>query len=357
MENSLPETPPENPSPVPASIFERILYGIAVIALPWLAFWGVDFLAPEWQTGEWKDYIALLISPQAALFFIGLIIYSVISLILLLLRPTHFATSLAIRLGVYTGVVLAFQYTILLALILPMSLIAGAGMVFAVWTTRVIGRKFGTRSALCYFFVLAALGLLAVSVWGTSGFSSIPFLLLAVLTGGSPTICFAIMLVAARQLWRKYDNPFRTPAFAAWLAGYTAAWAYSVYQMFQLYNALPKEPPPDCYIATAAAQGHPGFVGSKPVQTPRGTLWVNRQLQTLKCAELALLALAPQVHRPLRRLYDTLGRPFARRLSHPLLADLAYLSIKPAELLASALLRLLIPNLDQHIIRMYHEHL
>jgi hypothetical protein len=40
---------------------------------------------------------------------------------------------------------------------------------------------------------------------------------------------------------------------------------------------------------------------------------------------------APRTHRSLRAFYDGVAPPLAARLRHPLAADLAYLSLKPAE--------------------------
>jgi hypothetical protein len=55
----------------------------------------------------------------------------------------------------------------------------------------------------------------------------------------------------------------------------------------------------------------------------------------------------------LRFVYDIVGPVLARRLTHPFLADIAYLSLKPAELLARFALRFLIPNLDEYASRLY----
>lgn len=166
------------------------------------------------------------------------------------------------------------------------------------------------------------------------------------------------MLDVGYKLFMKYERPviislWRSTSFAVWLSGYTTAWYLSIQEMFKLYESLPKNPPAGCYVVTASAQGHPSFVGSQPVSTSSGIIWVNRQLQTLKCAELALQALAPGLHRTLRFVYDIIGPPLARRLTHPVLADMAYLSLKPAELLARFALRFIVPNLDEYASRLY----
>ena len=341
---------------IPPSRFERVLYGLAITVLPVLAFWGTYVLGPDWQSGEFSDYIALLLKPQSAILFIGLISYSAISLLLLLIRPAYFSEKLLIRFGLYTGVLLTFQYVILATMMMGFSPISGIGLVCFYWLTKKVGARLGfwrTLGAFVIFILGLSLILMAVIKGSFESFLIFP---LAILASGAPVVCFTIATTIARQLLRNYDIPFaitsfRISCFVTWLMGYTAAWVYSVYQMFELYNALPKEPP--CYVVTAAAQGHPRFVGSQPVSTSSGIIWVNRQLQTLKCAELALQALAPRLHRLLRFIYDIVGPVLARRLTHPLLADIAYLSLKPAELLARFALRCIVPNLDEYASHLY----
>jgi hypothetical protein len=166
------------------------------------------------------------------------------------------------------------------------------------------------------------------------------------------------MITTAMKLFSEHEKPaifslWRGTGLAAWLAGYTAAWSLSVLEMFRLYSTLPVNPPQDCYIATASSRGHPCLVQSSPVLTDNGIMWVTPQLQYSKCAELALRALAPGLHRLLRAFYDVVGPVLARRITHPLLADLVYVSLKPFEWLSRWFLRLLIPDLDKYVQRLY----
>jgi len=117
-----------------------------------------------------------------------------------------------------------------------------------------------------------------------------------------------------------------------WLGVWFAAWRLSVIVMLEKYMQLPTQPPQRCYVATAAARGHARFVGSTFVVSHDGTrIAVNAQLRYLKAAELMLLCAAPRCHRQVRRIYDFIGPRIAARLSHPLLADAAYVTLKPAE--------------------------
>jgi hypothetical protein len=142
----------------------------------------------------------------------------------------------------------------------------------------------------------------------------------------------------------------------AWLAAYAVAWRYDILKMYELYAALPPQPPPDCYIATAATQGHPRVVGSRLVQRADGkSMQVNGQLQVLKFAEQALLAVNPRWHTALRRIYDVVGKSLARRIRSPFLADIAYLLLKPFEWLARWLLKMIIPEIDALTEKIYTE--
>jgi hypothetical protein len=142
----------------------------------------------------------------------------------------------------------------------------------------------------------------------------------------------------------------------AWLGAHVIAWRYDILKMYELYAQLPPTPPPDCYIATAAARGHPAFVRAQRVQRADGTtLCVNAQLQWLKCAELALLAIQPRLHKRLRALYDVVGRPLAHTIENPFAADAAYLLLKPSERAAAFLLWLVVPEIHTIVEKMYIE--
>ena len=78
-------------------------------------------------------------------------------------------------------------------------------------------------------------------------------------------------------------------------------------------------------------------------------------MQRLKAAELVLAVTTPRLHAALRRLYDRLGPPLAAGVEHPLTADLAYLALKPAEWLATALARPLFPRFDALADRLYRD--
>ena len=80
---------------------------------------------------------------------------------------------------------------------------------------------------------------------------------------------------------------------------------------------------------------------------------VNKQLQILKCAELALMAVQPRLHIASRKVYDVVGKPLAKRMRNPFLGDVAYLLLKPCDGLARFILRMIVPEIDSIASKMY----
>lgn len=184
-----------------------------------------------------------------------------------------------------------------------------------------------------------------------------PFFLIGAAAASAPFWSLLIMGVTGFRLLKHYETGFtllRGVGILAWLGGFAAAWSVAIIRMFQLYAELPPQPP-DCYIATAAANGHARFVGSREVALANGArMRVNVQLQRLKCAELALKAISPRLHAMLRKLYDALGRPLAKRMTNPFVADAAYLLLKPFEWISIFVLRLIVPEINILARKMYN---
>ena len=102
------------------------------------------------------------------------------------------------------------------------------------------------------------------------------------------------------------------------------------------YAKLPANPP-NCYVSSAAANGHSKLVKSFYVQAKAGAngYWVNRQMQRLKFLEFALKGISPRTHGCIRVGYNLIGPMLARLCKcNRLLADLTFLMLKPLELLA-----------------------
>lgn len=350
--------------PFPSSPWGRVLYGLFVAILPVFSFWATDLLKPEWQNGELSSYIILLLFPQASVLFFPLLAYSIICYLFLLYMPDRFSQSFIIRAGIYTGVLLALHYSIVVLLYTLYEPDTFIYLLLPVWIFPFIyslsyrwAISKWTAAKVNKVLPILILAVLLVVTLLTSG--GTPFLALIVLTMAAPFWSFLLALRAALWLYKNYETKFTLPrglGLTAWFATYAVAWRYDILKMFELYAALPPQPPPDCYIATAAAQGHPRFVGSRLVQRADGkSMQVNGQLQVLKCAELALLAVNPRWHTTLRRIYDVVGKSLARRIHHPLLADIAYLLLKPFEWLARWLLKVIVPEIDALTEKIYSE--
>jgi hypothetical protein len=130
-----------------------------------------------------------------------------------------------------------------------------------------------------------------------------------------------------------------------WLSAHLAAWRISFLVMLNEYARLPTSPPAGCFICTAVAKGHARIVRSEQYVAPNGTVFrVNDQLRRLKAFELLIASVSPKFHRHCRRVYDRVAPKLAAAVVHPLLADLGYLMLKPAEWVALACLTLAIPG-------------
>jgi len=339
-------------APFPYKTWERIIYSLFVVIMPIFAFWSTELFKPDWQTGRFEDYLILFLFPQASLLFFFLLAYSIICFVLFVSKPDRFSGSFIIRAGIYTGVLLSLQYSILTLIYTLDSFIY---FVLPVWISpfiylviyRFAARKW-TAAKVNYFLLIFIPIIFLITTLLIK--ADTPLLFLIVLTILSPFGSFVISLRSAIWLFKNHETKLtilRGAGLATWLGAYIVAWRFDILKMYELYVALPPTPPPDCYIATAAAKGHPRFVRSWDVIRSDGTkMRVNRQLQVLKCAELALLPIHPRLHKLLRTLYDTVGKRLARQIQNPLAADVAYLLLKPWEWLTGLLLKRIIPEIE-----------
>lgn len=353
---NIPNEVSESPSPAdfPVRGWWRVLYILFLIVVPVFSFVAVEAIKPEWQSGDREAYVALLMLPEAAVFFLILLAYSILCYLLLLLNADHFAKFFAVRLGIYTGVFLALQYTILLGVYLFSGIQSLA--ILLVWFLPLylpklkrlnFVKRILSHIRLWMIAVVLIVYVIIASFIREDAFIPVLLVFLGIVASG-PFWSFLIAIRASAWLLEYHETNLTLPrglGITAWLAAYVAAWRFDILKMHELYAQLPPVPP-DCYIATAAAHGHANFVGSKTVQLANGHLMqVNRQLQIFKSAELALLAVAPRVHKLLRNMYDFIGKPLARMIRYPLLADAAYLSLKPFEWLAGFVLKMIVPEI------------
>lgn len=328
--------------------------------------WLVDSM---WQSGEFDVYASLMLKADAAWPFYPLLLYSMGSIALFAYRREWAAAQFPIRLGIYGGVALTIQFVLLVYFPFgPGSPLVKLLAAPTLWAVLLL--MFSPVAVLfCYliygvisFFASVAqnrrpignfvpliglvLLLLGCTVWRlaisadwvdslmTFGLVTllIPILATGPLFASTAFVIAAVEVANSQKPWRWRWPISHLLGVTAWIAIHLGAWRKSMDLAIAAYAQLPTEDP-SCYICTAAARGHRRFVGARVVGHGGSgmPLVVNEQLQTLKAAELALRTVSPRFHRRLRRIYDRIGPPLARRLDNPWFADLAYLSLKPAE--------------------------
>lgn len=344
----------------------RLWYGLGGIVLP-VFCWSMSFsnIPPhlEWQSGRWRDWAGLFLQGQVSWPLFPLLGYSIVCPALLLVRREYFARFFLVRFGIYTalpqtmvfGIVMVVGATI--SLVTAVAVVVIAGMAVGLWwlTRRAGWIVPGILAGVAVLTVLAGLGLmLTAKVYVVDTL----FLLMFGGLSGGPYAALLSYTLMSIWLWRQPQGTGASRVRIAassgiWIGAQVAGWSLAVIRAMEVYARLPKTPPSHCYVATAAARGHRRFVGStKHMIADEGTeMWINPQLRVLKCGEIALQTLWPRGHAACRRVYDTVGPWLARRLTHPLLADAAYLALKPAEWLTRAGLRVLGAN--RHITRIY----
>ncbi len=332
---------------------------------------------PHWQSGNLGDFAALLLSHKPSLVIYPFLLYNVTCMGMLIVRRDRSSEFFVVRFGIYTGVVLALQYWVIFSLAFPGDqsvagclFITGLGAaIFAVTAWIVLMVVISVISAvrkinskwLCVFIGLAVFIELFVRVlFDESIFSMLAGVGFFCSLMCSPALtlgAYAFMswsLIRHSPTWRFRFTLAQLMILLTWAAVYMAAWRTAVVLMWLEYAKLPTEPTGDCYIATAAAAGHRRVVGGKMCSCRSGKRFpVNDQMRCFKATELALLALCPTAHRMCRTFYDRLGPRLASRLVHPLLADMAYVTLKPAEWVCRGVLSLAFFGQREMIARLY----
>ena len=135
-----------------------------------------------------------------------------------------------------------------------------------------------------------------------------------------------VQLLRATKLW----------PFTYWIGVLCSVpfWIRSVVASKHEYLRLPDEPP-DCFVVTAASRGHASIVGPFTTITRGGRARrANAQLITLWRFEELWRQSAPRSHRFFRRVYNVLGPRAAKLIRSRVAGDVAYILIRPVELLA-----------------------
>jgi hypothetical protein len=116
-------------------------------------------------------------------------------------------------------------------------------------------------------------------------------------------------------------------------------WIASLLWSRRIYGGLPQEYH-GCFVVTAACQGHRTVVGPLVLTQHDGhEQSATHQLITLWRFEDLWKRKAPQSHTLARSVYNRIGPLVAGLIRGPVVADIAYLAIKPIEIVARVALR------------------
>ena len=332
---------------------------------------GSPLTISQWQSGQPNQYANLMLQTPSVVPFYPFLLFCMICCGSVLFGGQRWINQIWVRFGIYTGVPVSIQFHLLV--FAPkdwhpmyfassvLSLLMGAAIVLiALVAVLSIGallgkirRKIGWGRSIA---ILVSLYVLRCLAWVlTNGPKGLVAALVPVeLTGllflvmvFSTTLAAVTYGLLSLHVWRTAED--RRLRFGilqmlggiTWSASYLASWRLSVDMVIAEYAKLPVNQPSQCYVCTAASRGHQGFVGSFEVDSGNGRcITINRQLQLLKAAELAVMVTFPAAHRRFRWFYDRMGPPIAGCLRSPWIADAAFVSLKPIEWSAKCLLRL-----------------
>ena len=164
--------------------------------------------------------------------------------------------------------------------------------------------------------------LAAISAW---------YMTLTSLIFGFSCFNYIIFLIV---IYRK--NRFQPFNYLFLILGWLSILLFSIFEKIfiakEFYNRLPYSiiDYNDCFIVSAAANGHPKIV--KSTINPNTGKIVNYQLYVFRTFEAKLASSFPNIHRKLRIIYNRIGPCIAKQIRYRWQADVIYLLLKPLEL-------------------------
>lgn len=339
----------------------RVWFFICGLILPaaccGLAAAGFSPLIHPWQSGQIDVYAGLMLQGWPLAIFLPLMLLSMLCLARLCIWPASDQWTV-IRVGIFGGAWLSIQFFLLAMLSLNAATVA---MLIAAC---VVGPLLMGGMFLISLVLPQAKRVTIFQLMLLTTLVAIPVAVLTSLSGGvealfGGTLMALFWICAATPLlnlftyteiaysmlaeWRR-SRKLEYSLLGAWIIAWLASIKLAIDATLADYTSLPTTAP-NCYISSAAAHGHPDWVGSRShlaelEQTGRTkpTFPVNLQMCRLKFLELCLIVLAPRLAHRLRRLYDRLG-PYAAHLCqrNRWFADFSYLMLKPFEWFAEGL--------------------
>ena len=365
--------------------FALFCLGVVVPLLFVIASFANFVPKPDWQSGKLYDIVGFLLHPAGSLSIYPFVIYSAVSLAFYLYNEDSYGDAFWVRLGIGSGALVSVWYCIVYSMTIvhvdaddPRTWIV-AVMVFGIqcmaayfvvavcyllhrfWT-----QKNTARRDRWILITLSLTGIYLVCrflIFGpqSAGRSFLmlpifPFVVFVALLLCAPGFAlFTYSLTSVRIFFSRKSSRqlslFEAMTITTWIAGFLAACRLSIKMSLSAYSALPTERPSNCYVATAAARGHQRFVGVTHLRSDG--MPINDQLCRLKAFELMLMALLPRCHRLVRLAYDRIGPSIVSRLTNKTAADLAFISLKPAEWFASITLWIVLGKETGLIRRLY----
>lgn len=315
-------------------------------------------ITPLWQSGELKVYLNLMLEPKTLLPFNPLFFFSMLALGACCVDQ-RLAKNLWVRIGVYGGCILSAQYLFFVVFVFsffPLLCAAVVGLSLALVTY--IAANLMPRARRITIFQMLLLTTIAAIIAAVAsalipsidangmefiyeyGLGLLFWTLVAVPFLNCMTyIRAAVALLRSPALAAVSNSEYRKLLALAsgWLVGFGASWKFSLDEMLAEYARLPTSPP-NCYISSAAACGHPQFVGVtqfsalEPTNEVCDGFPLNEQMCRLKFLEFALAAFSPRLHRLMRRAYNAVG-PHAAAVCrrNVWFADASYIAMKPLE--------------------------
>lgn len=290
-------------------------------------------LSPEWQSGTSSGVSALLLEPGILGEVMALVVIGALLVLAVLLAPSLMGHQL-VRFGLWFSAATAAIFTVVLAVGSGGLSLLMTAVTLVIWAM-FVGLRKAARSALPSFTTDLLLALLFLALLALAAYTSVGVL------GAGPLVVAAVIISILRasppnDLLIARSTQFAIVTPASFL--FVAAWYRALQRAVDAYDALPVEPPHDCYVATAATYGHRRLVGS--VTSHNGSR-INAQLRQIKAGEIVIKLVAPGTHRSMRVIYDYVGPSIAKQCTSPWSADTAFLLLIPfqafARLLTAAL--------------------
>jgi hypothetical protein len=295
-----------------------------------------------WQTGMLRHYAAMFLREQALLPVLPFFAYCLLSMVATLFFRSarkSFWALFGLMLGVlisfvyWVAVIITSQYVTFLAAAIAIAAISLT--LFLVEMFVVKFRRFGIAHLMLMITVVAVL-LVLFQLTGSSPklFALIP---LGVLLAAGPTLCLItyvrVTISSLREFRRgkRKRSLFDVPLALGGVASLLIAWRLSIDFLLLNYLNLPTTDP-NCYVSSAAANGHRNFVGARELESNGRTVLINLQMQRLKFLEFVLMATAPKLHKSIRKAYNLHGPSLAMICSRSkLAASLTFVLLKPIE--------------------------